>query len=122
MINTPKQFDRESLLAMRERMQRYAEWEKEHISGLDIETRIRQTEEMMKFGYETMPKEKIEEIQLASLNNKIEVQKRFRLIYERMKERDRFKESVESGLKDIEDGKTVSMEEVKRIISGKNNL
>jgi hypothetical protein len=87
MTDTSKQFTRESLLAMRKRMKLYAEWEKEYISGLDIETRINQTEEMMKFGYETMPKEKIEEIQLASLNNKIEVQKRFRLIGERMKER-----------------------------------
>ncbi len=87
MVDTPKQFDRESLLAMRERMKRYAEWEKEYISKLDIETRMKQTEEMLKFGYETMSKEKIEEIQLVSLNNKIEVQKRFRFIGERMREK-----------------------------------
>jgi predicted transcriptional regulator len=37
------------------------------------------------------------------------------------KEQDRFKEAVESGLKDIAEGKTVSMEEAKRILFDKPN-
>ena len=36
------------------------------------------------------------------------------------RERDRFKEAVERGLKDIADGKTVSMEEAKRLIFDKS--
>ena len=83
MIESSNNFDKESLLSQRERMKKYAEWEGEYISGLDVETRIKQTDEMLKFAYETMPKEKIEEIQQASLNNKIELQKRLNLIFKK---------------------------------------
>jgi hypothetical protein len=73
------------LLMQRERMKRFNEWESKHCRELSFEQRCMRFAELFSLQRH-IEKDRLENLHSLHLENLISVQRRFKMIYERMKD------------------------------------